>query len=82
MSAEEARRRNIHNILSSKSLLEAIEKLTINKESIVPPTPKTLAEINKKAKADSEVTFNVESTNTVLYHMPSSLMITQNGNYR
>ena len=50
MSPDEARRRNIHNILSSKTLLEAINKLTINKDAIGSRTTKSLNEANRKAK--------------------------------
>ena len=51
MSADEARRRNIHNILSSKSLLEAIEKLTINKDNITTRNVnKSLGEMQRRAK--------------------------------
>jgi hypothetical protein len=53
MSADEARRRNIHNILSSKSLLEAIEKLTINKETIsTRNVNKSLGEMQRKTKVN------------------------------
>ena len=98
MSADEARRRNIHNILSSKSLLEAIEKLTINKETIsTRNVNKSLGEMQRKTKVnrkydifsnfynlfflklESEVVFNVQSSNNSVYRMVSNLMITQDG---
>ncbi len=50
MDAEEARRRNIHKILSSKALIEALDKLTVNKDMILKRHNKSLADINKQAK--------------------------------
>lgn len=52
MSNEEIRRRQVHNILSSKSLLEALDKLTINRQAMPSENRKSLADSSRKSKVN------------------------------
>jgi hypothetical protein len=52
MSETELKRRKLHGVLSSKSLLESLESLTLNKKSIEKSKEKTVA--NKKQVNNSQ----------------------------
>jgi hypothetical protein len=67
MSDDEVRRRNLHGFLSSKSLLEAIDNLTLNKQKL-----------NEKQKNnDNSLHFEVSCNNKKYFIVPSELKVDQ-----
>lgn len=82
MSEIELKRRKLHGVLSSKSLLESLESLILNKAQIekskekIKSTLKTVSKSAPPTVSSDAVTFSVVSKNPGFYfNMPSNLVI-------
>lgn len=73
MSELELKRRRVHGVLSSKSLLEALDLLTVNKSKINNST-NSKSSLTGKTKT-SNLTFTVAVKNSMFIQTPSSLTI-------
>lgn len=80
MSELELKRRKLHGALSSKSLLEALEKLTLNKEQIDAFKEKNKKLSSKKnTKPSNTINYMIQSKNNVQFQAPSYLKILEEG---
>ena len=77
MSDLELKRRKLHGALSSKSLLEALEKLTLNKEQIEIFKEKTKTINKKNFQKNNSVSYTVQSKNNAQFHVVNTLKIDQ-----
>ncbi len=71
MSEAEFKRRRIHGILSSKSLLETLDRLTLNK----PISAAGTSSLHNAIAADESLTFAVHSTNPTLVSVQNQLQV-------
>ena len=74
MDAVEFNRRRIHGILSSKSLLESLDSLTLNKLAMPYQTGN-----KKKVETEKSIIYKVESKNNSYVSVPNSLKISSIG---
>ena len=84
MSANELERRKLHGVLSSKSLLESLQNLsvnTINKKVISGGSTKSSLSKNKTpADANTEpIEFTVKTKNTLNFQVPNKLTVQRSG---
>lgn len=73
MSELELKRRKVHGVLSSKSLLEALEKLTVNK-ALDASVDKSYKKSSNEKKGP--IVFTVKSKNSQHFSVPNNLTIT------
>ena len=77
MSEAEFKRRRIHGILSSKSLLETLDRLTLNKAALAVTNGNSLLHEPLVVSSES-LTFGVQSTNATLVSVQSHLTVPAN----
>lgn len=78
MSETELKRRKLHGVLSSKSLLESLDNLVLNKQLIEKSKQKLNSKSKRSASAEA-TTFSIVSKNSGHYfNIPSNLVINRN----
>lgn len=82
MSEVELERRRVHGVLSSKSLLESLEALTINKSMVQQKTTSTSGKSSLKsldAMIDHPLVFRLNARNHSYLSLPDSLVMSTSG---
>lgn len=83
MKEIEINRRRMHGVLSSKSLLESLEALTINKPAIrkISTSGKSsLKSLDAAAALENPLIFRVNARNHTYMSIPDSLIMNKTGN--
>lgn len=80
MSDVELKRRKVHGVLSSKSLLESLERLTLNKTSEIQQASKSSL-VPKKIESENAITYAINVRNNQNLNVQSSLSIKSEGNF-
>lgn len=73
MSEEELKRRQVHGVLSSKSLLESLERLTLNKSVLVKNSAKS------KKPEDFDINYSITNKLSQYLHVQDNLVIKADG---
>lgn len=76
MSDVELSRRKVHGVLSSKSLLESLNSLTLNKSNVQTQSGKNN---HKKHESNNSIVYKVESKNNPYVSVPNCLKISPSG---